>query len=185
MPRLPHHRLETGFLQITGKNVGALDVEYDGVPIAQPLHQISTEEREQLVSVNDLSTLIHDADSVSIAVERNTQRGFHTTHGLLQIGEIFQYRGIGMVIGKRAVRFAEQRRDISAKSGQDPFRNETRHAVAAVHDDAKGPSQRTVAFQDCSRIPLEYGGFDLEAPGAVVGRIILNQPPQSLNVLTV
>ena len=62
--------------------------------------------------------------------------------------EVLEHRGIGMVMRERAVRFGEQRNDISAQLLEGLDGDETRDPVAAVHHDFESAREWRVALDD-------------------------------------
>src|SRR6266480_5654700 len=87
-----------------------------------------------------------DLDPVAVAVERDAQLGVLATHRGLQVVEILGHGGIGVVIGERPVRLAEQRYDLRAYLPQRGDCDHAGDAVPAVDDDLYPPCERAVTL---------------------------------------
>ena len=108
--------LAPAFVERLGQHLRALDVEDDRRAAAESLHRVAAEDDQELVAVDDLAGLVHRADPVGVSVERDAELGAGPAHRGLKVPQILRDGGIGMVIGKASVRFAEQRRHFGAEA---------------------------------------------------------------------
>jgi len=143
----------------------------------------AAEQYEQLIPEHRAPLLVHGADTVAVAVESDAELSPLATHRRLQVAQIFDHRGIGMMVRERTVGLAEQRDDVGAHAPERVHRDEARHAVAAIDHDLDRTRQRAVALHD--RVPI--AGQDrtlLTAPaaGAAGGASFLDETPQTLDV---
>src|SRR5512134_4095523 len=112
MARLPHDRLRTGRFQGLREEFRAFDVEDYRSPGAEPPHRVPTEDHEQLVPEDYIAVLVHRPDPVGVAVESDAELRTGAAHRGLQITKVLWYGGVGMVVRKGAVGFAEERRHL-------------------------------------------------------------------------
>ena len=87
---------------------------------------------EELVAVDDLAGLVHRADPVGVAVERDAQLGAGAPHLGLEVAQVLGDGRIGMMVGEGAVRLAEERRHLGAERLEGRHRDEAPGPVAAV-----------------------------------------------------
>src|SRR5207245_11366797 len=109
MPRLPHRRPEPGAHEFLRWHLGALHVEDHRMPRPDAAREVAGEEHQQLIAEHDAALLVYGADAVAVAVERDAELGLLADDCGPQVAQVLEHGGIGMVIRKRAVRFAEQR----------------------------------------------------------------------------
>src|SRR3989449_8168258 len=119
MPRLPHRRPEPGAHEFLREHRGALHVEDHRMPRPHAAREVAGEEHQQLIAEHDAALLVYGADAVAVAVERDAELGLLADDCGPQVAQVLEHGGIGMVIRKRAVRFAEQRHDFGAELAED------------------------------------------------------------------
>ena len=100
---------------------------------AHPADEVSPEQHQQLVAEYDAPRLIHGADAIAVTVERDPQLGARAADGGLEVAQVLEHRGVGVVVREAAVGLAEQRHNLGAELSQGLDRDEARHAVATVH----------------------------------------------------
>ena len=142
MAGLPHHRPRTGRGQRGRQDLGALHVEDDRRARPEAPHRVAAEHDQQLVAVDDLAGLVHRADPVAVAVERDPQLRAVAPDLRLEVAQVLGDGGIGMVVGEGPVRLAEERHDLGAQRAKSGDGDQARGAVAAVHHDRTGRSSR-------------------------------------------
>src|SRR2546425_8634484 len=94
---------------------GALHVEDHRMPRPHAAREVAGEEHQQLIAEHDAALLVYGADAVAVAVERDAELGLLADDCGPQVAQVLEHGGIGMVIRKRAVRFAEQRHDFGSE----------------------------------------------------------------------
>ena len=94
---------------------------------------------------------------------------------------------IGMVIGKCAVGFAEQRHDVGAKPREHVLSDETGDAVATVHHHPERARQRAVSRENGVGPLLQHRriGVETSRTGIPIGFVPLEETPQLLYVVAV
>ena len=107
MPRHPHNRLASGRTNGIRQRLRTLHVEDDGLPFSGAREDITRVQNEDMIAPDNLTVAIDQANAIGIAIERNAKIGFVFTHSLDTINEVFRNRGVGMVVGKRAIAFGE------------------------------------------------------------------------------
>ena len=146
--RLPHHRLESGLLEHLRQHFGAFHIEDDGFPLPQAAHEIATEQDEQLIAEHRLPALIDRANAVAVAIEGDAELRLLLLHGRLEVVEVLEHRGIGMVMRKRPVGLREQRHNAGTQLPQCLDGDETGHAIATIDDDLEAPGERRIPLHD-------------------------------------
>ena len=161
MTRLPHHRLESGLLEHLRQHFGAFHIEDDGFPLPEAAHEIATEQDEQLIAEHRLPALIYRANAVAVAIEGDAELGLVLLHGCLEVVEVLEHRGIGMVMRKRPVGLREQRHDVGAQLPQRLDGDETGDAIATIDDDLEAPGERCIPLHNRLAVRGEQVGVRL------------------------
>ena len=184
--RLPHQGHEAGALQHLRQHLGALDVEDDRLAGAEAPRQIAAEQHEQLVAEHRLASLVHRPDAVAVAVERDAELGVLLHDGGLQVLQVLEHRGVGVMVRERPVRLGEQRYDVGAEPLQRVDRDQAPDAVAAVHNHLRAPGQRRVAGDDGVAVLGEEGAVAGEpTAGPSLRAVVLDHLAEVLDLLAV
>ena len=146
--------------------------------------QVAPEQHQELVAVHHPPVFVHRADAIAVAVEGDPQLAALADDGGLEVLERLDHRGIGVMVGKRPIRLRVQRDHVGAEPAQRVDRDETRHAVAAVHGDFHAAGERGVALHD----RVAVGGEDarrarLAALGTRLDEVVLEHLTQVLEIL--
>src|SRR5205814_1931089 len=114
---------------------------------------------EDAVSPDDLTVLVHHADAVGVAVERDADLGSVLLHGRDEVLEVLGDGRIRMVIWKRAIALAKKPATSDAQLLDELRRHERASAVTAIVHDTDRPAQRTNALEDVGNIRLDDSFF--------------------------
>ena len=96
-------------MPLTGSTASALPIgRAPVVSGSEPRDHVSRIDDQQLITPDDLSRMIDDADSIRIAVESDSNVGTVAFHRSDEIAQVFRNRRIGMMIWKCPVAFAEK-----------------------------------------------------------------------------
>jgi hypothetical protein len=106
MARLVHDRNTAGLANDGCQVAGALHIVNDGGAGITVQH-VHGQKHHDPVSVNDRAAQGHHAQSIGIAIQRQSQIGIHQTNGFNQVFEVFRIARVGVVVGKGAVDFIE------------------------------------------------------------------------------
>ena len=96
---------------------------------------LAAEDEHQHVAINGLAVFVHRADTIGIAIEGNAQFRFVGAHGVLQMLEIGNDGGIGMMIREAAIHFEEQFDRLDVKLFKNAVNGGAGGAVAGIEDD--------------------------------------------------
>src|SRR5687768_1144026 len=130
--RLPHEGLAAGLLDFFRERLRALHVEYDGLTLPCPSQYIARVHDEDVIAPDDLAFFVHDADSVSVAVERNADLRAISFNGSDKVHQIRGNRRIWMMVGKGPVAFPEENSGRHADSVEESLRDDRPCTVPAV-----------------------------------------------------
>ncbi len=148
------------------------------------MDQLPAEQHQQAVPEDDLAVLVDRTEPIAVAVEREPQRGAGAPNRRDQVPEVLRHRRVRVVIGKRAVRIAEQRDDVGAGARQRGLGDQTGHAVATV-DHHPDRTLHAVARDNGVDVSRQHGVVGLDEPVPRVGRLVLDQPTHLLDPLAV
>src|SRR5688500_1312985 len=108
VPRLPHERLATGFLDLLGKRLRALHIEDYRLTFPCSREHVTSVDDEDVIAPDDLPFLVDDTDAVRITVEGNAELGSIFTNGRDHVLEILRNRRVRVMIRERPVTLAKQ-----------------------------------------------------------------------------
>ena len=106
-----------------------------------PRQNIAGIQHGQTIGENVLPIGGDDAETITIAIEGQTEICTLLAHGGNQVDQIVRLGRIGVVIGECAVDFAVEFGHLRAQGTQHARTEFTRHAVAGIYDDTQGTSQ--------------------------------------------
>lgn len=114
-----------------------------------PRQQIPCEQGQQFISHEQAAPLIHDREPVAVAVESQPEVCAGFPHGGPQGRQVLLPYGVGRMMGKTTVRFAEQLFDFRAQTTQNQRADLPRRSVSPVQHDPEG----TAASQGGGQCP--------------------------------
>nr|GEU28095.1 hypothetical protein [Tanacetum cinerariifolium] len=159
---LVHQRHAARLLDVRRQVARAFDVVQD--LLARVARQdIGREQHHLAVRINDLAILGHQAQAVAVAVEGQADLGVGFLQAADQVLQVFRMGRIGVVIGERAVHFAEQLDHFAAHAAIQVAGKRASHAVAAIDGDLDRTRQLDVA-NDAFQV------LGADVMGAVVAR---------------
>jgi len=103
------------------------------------------EQQQEHITPDNLSTLIDDADAITIAIKGDANIRLFAHYALGQITHIFGNGRVGVMVGEMHVRVAVQLGYVAAKSPVKRRCNETRRSVACVDNDLQRSAQDAIA----------------------------------------
>src|SRR5688500_9161762 len=181
MPGLPHHRNSAALLVNLRHDLRAFDVEHQLLRSAQPFQRIESVQEQQDVAAYDVALFVDGAQSVSVAIETDTQIGFFLFHRRNQILHVRIDCWIRMVVGECAIRFAVERNDFGAGALEQWHRDQAPGSVSAINDDLQLTFWLEAAADVINVILIDLALGNRTA--ALLEIILLYAPQQSLNSL--
>src|SRR5215208_5992764 len=139
MHGLPHDRLSPGSSKCRRQDLRTFDVEDHGCSATEPPYGIPSEEHQRLVTVDDLTGLVHCADPVCVSIEGDSQLCSASTDLQLKVTQVLGHGGIGVMVREGTIRLTEQRCDLRAESAEGGDGNQAPGPVAAVDHHTDGP----------------------------------------------
>ena len=85
-----------------------------------------------------LPELVDEHDAVGVAVEREAEAGVVVAHRALEVLEVLDHGGVGLVVGEGAVELAVEHREVRGQPGEDRRDDQSADAVRGVGDDPDG-----------------------------------------------
>ena len=107
--------LAPAFSERLRQHLGALHVEDHRRARPEAAHRVAAEEDQELVAVEDLARLVHRADAVGVAIERDAELRAGPRAPRPAGREVLGHGRVGMMVREGAVRFAEERRHLGAE----------------------------------------------------------------------
>src|SRR5205823_6161375 len=85
-----------------------------------------------LVTPEDAAVLVDGAEPIRIAVERHAKTRFLAADLLLKVAQVLRHGRVRVVVGERAVQFAEQLDDLMAEGPEQTWRDDRARSIARV-----------------------------------------------------
>ena len=114
------------------------------------LQDIRRKQHELPVGENDAAIFGYYPQTISVAIEGQTQFAVIAGKSIDQVMQVFRLRGIGMMVGEIAIHFTKHFGNGTAQlaiqgSGKIPG-----HAIATIHGDIHGPRQFNIGSDACN-----------------------------------
>src|SRR6185437_1994494 len=154
VPRLPHHRYAARLLNRIWQRLRALHVE-DYRCVLHASKDIARIQEQQIISPDDVTVPLNDADPVSVAVERNAEIVAALVHLVDEIFEILRNGRVRMVVGKRAVTFAEHARDFDTELCEQLWCDEATDAVTGIDRDPEWARDLANSTKHIVDVPID------------------------------
>src|SRR6476660_5564195 len=136
MPGLPHHRLAAMAADPRQQAARRLHVEADlRTGIAR--QHVGCKQHELTIRIDDLAVPGHHAESIAVAVERQSELAMTLRQRFDEIVQVLRHRGIGVMIGKGAVDLTIQLAYGAAQTPVELRSISPRDAVAAIDNDVE------------------------------------------------
>ena len=181
---LPHLRPGTRLDERLRQHLGALHVEHHRRAGAEAAHRVAAVEHEELVAEEDLARLVHRADAVGVAIERDAELGAVPPHLGLQVAQVLGDGRVGMMVREGAVRLAEERRHLGAELAERLDRDDAARAIAAIDHHAHR-SLELVPRHDGVAIARQDGAVGGLAPAAAAPALGDDRFPERDDVVAV
>src|SRR5512139_3215734 len=140
MSCLPHDRRAAPPPDIIIEALGTLDLGYEGSSWT-PGQDLAGKDNEKAVAEDHPTLLVDDADAVTVAVVGDSDIEPLAPDKGGEIAEIFQHRGVRLMVRKGPVRFAVEVMDLASQAAEERESHRPAHGVSGVQADPETPFQ--------------------------------------------